>query len=450
MAKNIENKGVPEPTTSYSDILTSLSLIFKNEVERKRLSELKSIKSSKELKKFVENVLGKKETGNEIFEDLVQDICDILENENLDEYEPCALYLDAEDAIMEDDFKKASKLYSKLILMLASKYEPCQIINNPIHICGLLGGYEKEDCDHRIVNHKVLSDEFKNTAISAQKMSELTVYVMVPCESCFECESHLDHYVSYYFLKCLLRKLECFTIPAEKQLFRKFIIDWMKTFEENEVIGYYQFTERKIFHEVLSKYLEERCKIEHNEHLLDYLRQINEIMDFESLVDEIDNDHLEDLEWIMDEFQKCSARKIEKMVDFKFIVNAKSERKIVNGVFYLQDLQTALKVAKDNDKIFVQEGIYEINTGYFEVKKSIEVVGEGHDKTIIKGPWAIKSSASFKKLKFEIGQDEQSKDAIYVMNGSVAKFELCHFVSPVNTLVYLLSSGNQINLKGML
>ena len=38
-----------------------------------------------------------------------------------------------------------------------------------------------------------------------------------------------------------------------------------------------------------------------------------------------------------------------------------SERKIINGVFYLQDLPTALKVAKDGDKICLKSGNYILN-----------------------------------------------------------------------------------------
>ena len=75
---------------------------------------------------------------------------------------------------------------------------------------------------------------------------------------------------------------------------------------------------------------------------------------------------------------------IEKQ-GFKFIVNCKSQKKIENGVFYLQDLQTALKVAKDGDKILIEEGEYGIENGYFEVKKFIEICGQGYHKTVLKG-----------------------------------------------------------------
>ena len=58
----------------------------------------------------------------------------------------------------------------------------------------------------------------------------------------------------------------------------------------------------------------------------------------------------------------------------------------------MQDLQTALKVAKDYDKILLKNGNYEIKGGNaFEVKKCIEIVGSGSD-TIIKGPWVLKGT----------------------------------------------------------
>ena len=67
----------------------------------------------------------------------------------------------------------------------------------------------------------------------------------------------------------------------------------------------------------------------------------------------------------------------------KFIVDKKSEKKIVNGVFYLQDLPTALKVAKHGDKIILQPGKYVLNKNNKTLTKSIEIHGQGHDKTKI-------------------------------------------------------------------
>ena len=65
------------------------------------------------------------------------------------------------------------------------------------------------------------------------------------------------------------------------------------------------------------------------------------------------------------------------------IVEEFSERKIVNGVFYLQDLPTALKVAKDGDKICLKSGNYILNKITETLKKSVQLNGEGHDKTTI-------------------------------------------------------------------
>ena len=67
----------------------------------------------------------------------------------------------------------------------------------------------------------------------------------------------------------------------------------------------------------------------------------------------------------------------------KFIVDKKSEKKIVNGIFYLQDLPTALKVAKDGDKIILQPGKYVLNKNTETLTKSIQIHGQGHDKTKI-------------------------------------------------------------------
>ena len=98
----------------------------------------------------------------------------------------------------------------------------------------------------------------------------------------------------------------------------------------------------------------------------------------------MNSDHLEELELVMNEFTKSTLITHDKETDgAKFIVDKKSEKKIVNGVFYLQDLPTALKVAKDGDKIILQPGKYVLNKNTETLAKSIQIHGQGHDKTKI-------------------------------------------------------------------
>ena len=113
------------------------------------------------------------------------------------------------------------------------------------------------------------------------------------------------------------------------------------------------------------------------------LNTFHEKLDYKSCTQEMTADHLEELELVMNDFEKSTLMKFQGMDGAKFIVEEFSERKIINGVFYLQDLPTALKVAKDGDKICLKSGNYVLNKTTETVKKSVQIHGEGHDKTII-------------------------------------------------------------------
>ena len=57
-------------------------------------------------------------------------------------------------------------------------------------------------------------------------------------------------------------------------------------------------------------------------------------------------------------------------------------------------------------------------------------------------------NVAFKNLKIQVGNDENSKEAIYVINGSKVTFDYCHIVSPCNTVIYALNENTQICLYG--
>ena len=115
------------------------------------------------------------------------------------------------------------------------------------------------------------------------------------------------------------------------------------------------------------------------------LNSFNEKLDFESSVQPMTEDHLMELELVMNEFEKSTFNNDENKnsENAKFVVDANSEKKISNGVFYLQDLATALKVAKNGDKIFIHSGNYVLNKTTENVKKSIQIHGSGQHKTTI-------------------------------------------------------------------
>ena len=63
--------------------------------------------------------------------------------------------------------------------------------------------------------------------------------------------------------------------------------------------------------------------------------------------------------------------------------------KIENGTFHLQDLQTALKIAKDGDEILIHPGDYLVKE--FIAKKSITLIGTERNKVNIITPLGNKT-----------------------------------------------------------
>ena len=65
----------------------------------------------------------------------------------------------------------------------------------------------------------------------------------------------------------------------------------------------------------------------------------------------------------------------------------------VNGQFVVNDLHTALTMAKDGDLIFLEEGTFKPNPpakgkggrGKFEVTKSLQIVGASTSDSVISG-----------------------------------------------------------------
>jgi hypothetical protein len=132
-------------------------------------------------------------------------------------------------------------------------------------------------------------------------------------------------------------------------------------------------------------------------------------------------------------------------------------RGVCNGQFLLNDLESALRIAKSGDVIFLEAGTYSPKSSpensdvsvkkkkaAFEIRKSVTIVGCSTSKAIISGSlvkWGD-GNAIFKRLKLEVGVDIDSDDDIYLMEGTTI-LENCVVESPVNTCIYVISSGIQ-------
>ena len=126
------------------------------------------------------------------------------------------------------------------------------------------------------------------------------------------------------------------------------------------------------------------------------------------------------------------------------IVNMKGKKGFIEGKFYVNDLASGLRLAQNKGGIiFLEDGDYRTET-FHHVKlnsseKTITVLGSSTSDCSIHGTIKIDSENKiiFKRLKLEVGDCAESKDAIFLTKG-VAVFEDCLIESTVNTLFFVL------------
>lgn len=145
----------------------------------------------------------------------------------------------------------------------------------------------------------------------------------------------------------------------------------------------------------------------------------------------------------------------------RIIVNLKGEKVVRDDKFYVTDLPTALKLAKDGQTIFLENGTYSPSAEssdsktdkknsngskaapkkpIFEFRKNITIIGASTSRTIISGSfvkWGMER-LMFRRLKLEIGLDIDANDDAYFMEGSTV-MENVVIESPVNTAMYVIS-----------
>ena len=131
------------------------------------------------------------------------------------------------------------------------------------------------------------------------------------------------------------------------------------------------------------------------------------------------------------------------------IVDGNCDRGYRNGKFYVKDLESGLKLAQNKGGIiFLEDGDYTINT-FYDVKlrkldETITIIGSSTSDCSIHGTikiQSLKDEVIFKRVKLEIGSSPESKDAIFIAEGSV-KFTECLIEATVNTLFFVLNGSN--------
>lgn len=137
----------------------------------------------------------------------------------------------------------------------------------------------------------------------------------------------------------------------------------------------------------------------------------------------------------------------------KIIVQNGGPRGYVDGQFRVQDLESALRIAKDGDMIFLEPGVYcgklrkedspskwkPSERHVLEIYKAVTICGSNARDVIIRGSlvkWG-KGNTTFVRVTLEIGQDKDDSDNVYIMEG-YTQFAACHIKAPVNTAFYVI------------
>ena len=131
-----------------------------------------------------------------------------------------------------------------------------QIIKNPMHVCEMLGDFQCETISEKVVNSKLIQDPLKSMEINAENIETNLVYDFMDVLQCQDCDSILNQDLSYFYLKCLLRKLDCLAKDEEKSGFRNYIIQWMQKYSVNNIQGFHLYKEHGLFRELVAKQLE--------------------------------------------------------------------------------------------------------------------------------------------------------------------------------------------------
>ena len=126
------------------------------------------------------------------------------------------------------------------------------------------------------------------------------------------------------------------------------------------------------------------------------------------------------------------------------IVDMKGRKGFIDGKFHVNDLCSGLRLAANKGgTIFLESGDYHAET-FHHVKlnnpeKTLTILGSSTDQCSVHGTLKIHSENKiiFRRLKLEVGDSAESKDAIYLTKGSLV-FEDCLIESTVNSLFYVL------------
>ena len=132
------------------------------------------------------------------------------------------------------------------------------------------------------------------------------------------------------------------------------------------------------------------------------------------------------------------------------IVSTTIDKGFKNGKFYVNDLESGLKLAQNKGgNIFLEQGIYKAGS-FFDIKQrnrdcEIEIIGVSTATVSIQGTIKVESDNKviFRHVKLEIGQSPECNDAVFVTKGCVELRE-CLVEVTVNTALYVMGGAELV------
>lgn len=365
---------------------------------------------------------------------------------------------------------------------------------DPNHVCTHIENYDQE----AIIRNKRLKRAHnkgakydlekanlkdKSDSYVAKMVAETFRKEYEEVDYCNECEKFVSNHQSFYFLKCLIRMMDCYEGQRSFEnayAYADYAKEWMEHYMVRDVEGAHFLNEPEIYRDLADMQTEYYNLSYPEDHFGAIIRMMVDIKDYQEAIMSIvpvNRDELEIFTGTLHKMQKHFTegvtdpepdRKVIPITPFqatmscriqtmravaKIVVNPKAPKKVENGVFYVQDFQTAVRIAKDGDKVFLEPGYHMVDKDanskvVFQVNKAIDIFGSGPHQTALIGAFSVNvvTKVGFYFMTLRLGDDQSSKEAYYVLGGSVT-FENCCITSPVNTMLYVMKNqkSDEIN-----
>jgi len=147
----------------------------------------------------------------------------------------------------------------------------------------------------------------------------------------------------------------------------------------------------------------------------------------------------------------------EERLNAKIVVSVRQKKGVLSGKrFLVNDLASALRIAKDGDGIFLDEGIYRppeaidaSKKAVFEMKKAVNITGASCSTAVIAGSlvkWG-QGTITMRRLRLVIGEDDDENHEAYIMSGGLELTD-CVVESTANTAFYVISDVGASHTRG--